>query len=1259
MATSSREFIAPLKRGEDATRWLLQFEAVAAWQEISEENDRQKNALLAMMGTEAFNMVADAIVPKKPAEVSLKDLKEILLEQFQPKKLPIAARFEFSKLRQGEDDIPTYVRKLRAAADDCEFGQELESRLRDQFVFGIANIDALRKMLTEKLSDLTLKKAIEMATAHEAVKKSQKNWQAEPSVCNVAGQEKRSSGFGKKTASLFKLPYEPKKNTKGRVQPDSENCRCCGKRGHLKQSCRFRNESCRVCNKVGHLEAVCRHRHRQNQVRMVESSTDQTPETGKFIFTTWTQDRDDYMVHLNVNGRKIRMKFDTAADITLLGWRDLNGFAEQAELQPCSTSIKDYNGNLIAIKGRCQVQVDHPNFSGSLVAYVVDCEKQNIMGRDWIRTIFPGIDQQISGVCNLVVNFQAHLTLKEGAKAVFQKPRSIPYGLRENVKLELDRLVNDGILKSVQESEWATPIVPIRKPDGRIRICGDYKATVNPQLMDMVSTTPAMEDILNNLHGARYFTTLDLTNAYHQLPLDEQSAKLTTISTPFGLYEYKSLPFGIKQCPSIFQSYLDKTLFGLSNVQSYQDDVIVHTTTKAEHEEAVRAVKARLEQHGLQLNEAKCVYCQEEVKILGLIVSAKGIRPDPQKVRSIKGFQRPKNASELRSFLGMLEFYGRFMKDLSAIRAPLNQLLKSNAQWHWDESQEHAFQELKNALTQDSVLATFDPLVEVTLTTDASPHGIGAVLEQRGRPVLYVSKSLSKAETNYAQIEREALAVIWAVKRLHKFLYGRKFKLVTDNKPLHYIFHQNKTLSSVTAARLQRWAVTLMAYNYEIVHKATSEIPVPDALSRCASSGSEAGHFEVDAMQDCTSDPPVSKDVIREQSKRDPIMKQLFKQVLHGWKRSTRGPLQQYAKVRNDLVIENGLIFKGNRLVIPPSLRKSVLEELHKGHMGKESMKSFARQSVWWSNIDKDIEHFAKACEQCCKGKDYSRPQWQSWPDEIDRWNRVHIDFAGPLSTGAYALVLVDAYSKWPEVHLMQKTTSEETIRRLRRTFSQEGIPHTLVSDNGPQFTSHEFTEWLNNIGCKHVKTPPYHPKSNGIAERFVRTLKNHLRASASNDLQAEVDRFLLQYRNREHPATGLAPAQVMRGGLLKSPIVNLRRDNVWIRNYSDKEILYEPGDICEWFPNSETTVMVRTEEGKQKLCHKEQLKERLVADDAQEIPASTSELGNPADASTKEPSPRSKEADSTPMNPDIDERPKRERKPPERLNFKRLGIPS
>ena len=329
--------------------------------------------------------------------------------------------------------------------------------------------------------------------------------------------------------------------------------------------------------------------------------------------------------------------------------------------------------------------------------------------------------------------------------------------------------------------------------------------------------------------------------------------------------------------------------------------------------------------------------------------------------------------------------------------------------------------------------------------------------------------------------------------------------------------------------------------------------------------------------------------------------------------------------------------------------RSEVLRRLHEGHIGGDAMKSLARQSVSWPSMDRDIAALVKRCDECCKSKNYSKKIPTSWPEETQKWSRVHIDLAGPLDGGHMALVLVDAFSRWPEVHLMSSTTATEVMKRLRRTFSQEGVPNTLVSDNGPQFACEEMEKWLSHIGCKHILTPPYHPRSNGLAERFVRTLKNHIRCGRGKDLQSVVDRFLLQYRNSSHSTTGVAPAVLMRGKLLRSPITALSGigDKVWVRKHLDKDQPWKDAEVIGL--EGRSLLKVLDEDSRTQRFHVEDTKERvsdlLVPSDE---PSKTSDFPEPA-------TPKEQIVDGsedTPVREEQRDHPQRIRKKPQCLGI-------
>lgn len=1183
MATKGT-WMEPLATNSNVSRWIQRFEAMMEWEAL--DDTKKKHALLASIGETAFNLLADSMLPDKPADKSYKELKQLIIEQVQPPKLPIAARYEFYQLRQGQDDVATFLRKLKHASEECAFGCQLEDHLRDQFVIGLSSKEALKRMLTEKLTALNLEKAVEIAMAYEAVQMSQ---------CRM-----KTIGINDEIHAINRhhkqrTPWKWNRNN----SQSSQNCRCCGKLNHQKSECRFKEYKCNNCGKVGHLKVICRS---QTKASSISSKAKVNQVNEDVIFAI---NEGQFHKIAMINGRKVKMVFDTGADVSLINERVFNalGGMDEIPLQSRPVQVKSYGGNEIQMIGEGMVNVQGPNQELQLPVIVIKGTSPCIFGGNWIRAIYPEFS------VNALQQLQASLQLKENAKPIFTKPRQLPYGLKDAVKDELMRMVNDGTLIKVEQSEWATPIVPIKKPDGRIRICGDFKVTLNRYLADMVTTTPSIEDVINSMQGSGWFSELDLRNAYHQLPLDEESSMLTTLSTPFGLFRHTALPFGVKQAPAIFQNAMDKIMMNFSGVQVYQDNIYVHANSRSEHDKILEEVKTQLQRYKFKLNEEKCHFGQQEMTILGTVVNGSTAKPDPARTEAIQKVQRPRNVKDVRSFIGMVEFYGRYVPQLSTLKEPLTKLTRNDQTFVWGPSQQKAFNSLKEAVCQDVTLQLFDPNKEIYLKCDASPVGIGAVLEQDNRPVLFISKTLSSAERNYAQIEREALGLVWAVKRLHKYLFGRKFFLITDNEPLKFIFNPTKAIPTVAAARIQRWALFLMSYDFVIKRISSSENVVADWLSR-QSIQDQSQTFDIHNVQEEYVNIPVDKSRVLRYSKQDPVIRKLYACVRNGWKSCNNTSIRKYAPYRQEFTIDQSLLYRGQRLLIPKAIQSEVLDSLHEGHPGIAAMKAMARQCVWWLGIDKAIETKNRHCKNCCMAKGNNRSNWIGWPAESKPWQRVHIDFAGPLRNGQYALIMVDAYTKWPEIHLMSKITSSETIKRLRRTFSQEGVPPVLVSDNGPSLVSSEMEKWLSAIGCHHLRSPPFNPRSNGIAERFVRTFKEHLRAEGPNrPIQAAVDKILLTYRNTPHSSTGESPAKLMKGRVLRTTLTSLSSvgDKLWVRNYSQIE------DAGPWKPGTvvglEGQRIIKVDvDGEVQRRHVDQTKKRTEEEISSEVSTSPDE---------------------------------------------------
>ena len=733
---------------------------------------------------------------------------------------------------------------------------------------------------------------------------------------------------------------------------------------------------------------------------------------------------------------------------------------------------------------------------------------------------------------------KAHLSVDKSVTPIFCKARPVPFALKKDIEKQLEKSVNEGVLVPVQYSHWAAPIVPIHKPDKSIRLCADYKVTVNKAIHRDKYPIPTIADLYAGLCRGKQFSKLDLSQAYHQIQVDDESCAALTMNTHRGLFRPTRLPFGVSSAPGIFQRVMDGLLAGLPGVTVYLDDIIVNGETLDTHLDNLRRVFDVLLKNGLRLKRNKCVFLADSVTYLGHQIDATGLHPVKDKVEAVEKVPQPKDKSELRAFLGMLNHYRHFLPNLSHEMQPLFELLKKNVVWRWTEKQQSAFDRAKKMLTSADVLVHFNPTIPVILECDASSQGIGAVLLHRfhdgERPIAFASRSLNPAEKRYSQIEREALAIIFGVKRFHKYIYGLDFILRSDHKPLLQLFGEHKGVPLMTSARIQRWAIALSAYTYRFEFRKGTQIPSADALSRLPLPTSPATvplPAEMVHLMEVLDECITYKEIAKETAK-DSLLTSVMRMVQGCWPSSCPSPeLMPFFRKRLELSSVHGVLLCGNRAVIPPKYRSNLLQQLHDCHPGVSRMKSYARSYFWWPGMDKEIEELGLSCPECCENRD-APPQapLQSWTWPTRPWTRLHIDHAGPVNGRTY-LVLVDAHSKWVEIDIVPSTSSRATIRVLRKIFSVHGLPLQIVSDNAAGFTSDEFAAFLEKNGISHLRAPPFHPSTNGLAERFVRTFKTALKRK-SPDLDCEVflSRFLFKYRNTPHQTTKLSPAELLLG---------------------------------------------------------------------------------------------------------------------------------
>lgn len=631
--------------------------------------------------------------------------------------------------------------------------------------------------------------------------------------------------------------------------------------------------------------------------------------------------------------------------------------------------------------------------------------------------------------------------------------------------------------------------------------------------------------------------------AFNQLLLDEDSAKLLVLNTHRGLLGTNRLCFGVKTAPAQFQAAIDKILTGIPHVFCYIDDILVATDSIEEHLHTLKSIFKRLAEFNVKLNGDKCQFFRSKIQYLGHNLSADGIRPIQQKVEAILKAPRPKDVSELKSLLGLINYYGKFLPDLATLLQPMYALLHHSAKWVWSRECERALKEVKELLVGDNVLVHFDQNKPLVLGVDASPYGLGAVLSHKmpdgsERPIAFASRTLSTPEKNYPQIEKEGLAIIFGIKKFHLYLYGRKFTLVTDHQPLTRIFGPKTGIPLLAAARMQRWSLILSGYDYDIVYRSSGDNANADLLSRLPLRDIvDVDSDESYVFHTAVNDLPITAKRIADATAKDQTLVKVYEYTMSGWPGScNESDLQPYWKICHELTVDDGCLLWGRRVIIPQSLRDCMLSELHECHPGMTRMKALARSFVWWPGIDPDIEDRVRSCNACIniQGSPKAVPLLL-WPWATEPWQRIHIDFAEVK--GQQFLIVVDSHSKWLEVFSMESTTATVTIAAIRNLFARYGLPQVVVSDNGPQFISKEFKDFLKQNSVKHTLCPPYHPASNGLAEKHVQTFKHMFRKQEGNDVQFKVANVLFRYRNIPHTTTGKTPAELF---LKRSPTTRL-----------------------------------------------------------------------------------------------------------------------
>nr|XP_034833643.1 uncharacterized protein K02A2.6-like [Maniola hyperantus] len=1124
-------------------------------------------------GAEVFETFLALITPRKASDVTFVEIEAILTKHYSPKPNEISMSYKFDTRNQNtNENASEYIAQLRKISSKCNF-MELERMLRDRLVCGMKDRRLQYELL--KKDNLRYQDVVDAMLAAETAGKDCHMIQSSTSTdssCTSSNGAAATTNQGSSVEAMDINAVQTKTNIR--------LCYRCGDRHG--GECRFVNATCRFCKKIGHIEKICLLKKKSKKSINFTDDEIATHLNGLYSIQCDTKVAP-FVVEVLLEGIPVILQVDTGASFSIVNertWKKIKCQNLHIILQPVSLTLRTWTETPVMLLGQTKLQVQYKDIKCTLNIIVAKGGGPNLLGRDWLTPLnialninfmsnsdLMNIDKTISKYSDIFRDGLGTFTgdpitihLKPDATPRFLKARPVPYAIKAKVEKEIDRLVAEGVLRPLSFSEWATPVVPIIKKSGDVRLCGDYRSTVNQGTESDTYPMPTANEVFATVAGAKFFTTLDLDRAYTQVKVSDSTSKILTLNTCKGLYSVHRLPFGVKACPGIFQRLMTALLAGIHGVAVLIDDIIVSGPTMLLMQQRLEAVLNRIQKAGFHLNKTKCKFAQEKVEFLGFVINGEGIHPAPSKVEAVLKTPEPKSVQELQAFLGLYNFYERFIPHKATLLEPLHRLLDKSQKWRWTEREQEAFSKAKQMLTFNTTLVHYDLNKPLILTCDSSEYGVGAVLSHvmedgQERPIAMSSRTLNTHERRYSQLDKEATAIMFGIKKFHNYLAGRSFTVITDHKPLLGIFDPKRPMPSILSPRLTRISIALTAHDYNIAYRPGTQIANADGLSRWPLPVPELEEeplYEILLMAEKLEDFPYSAVEIASETKKDQTLSRVVHFLQCGWpNKVTDRNLRTYWLHRTELSLQDGCVLLGCRVVIPQPLRQNILHMLHTTHNGIVHTKALARSYVWWPQLNEDIDELVSNCARCLENRHMPPKSSHEWVIPSRPWSRIHIDFAGPFMNKNFFIV-VDAFSRWPEVLMVNNTNSTTVIHHLRNLFATHGICETLVSDNATSFVSSEMKSFLESNKIKHVTSAPYHPATNGLAERMVQTVKEKLR-KMEGPWEIKIPNMLLGLRVTPCCTTKKSPAELLMNRRLRTLMDTLHPDNIQHRRIENQ----------------------------------------------------------------------------------------------------------
>ena len=1178
---------APLKvRGSLAQSWRDWRQQWNAYLTVMRLHDQQDDYLVALflscigpVGTRIYNGLPFANEDDKQ---TLRCVLRLFDEKCIGEINPIYERYVFTCRNQTPDeDFEQFLTDIRQLIDRCDYGALTDDLLRDRIVHGIRDEPLRQRLLSKK--DLTLEKCIlicrsyqntarQMSVMRQAGGDSHKTPDDESLHAFQHGRTHKGKPKAQRKAAdtASECRNCGGSHDRGKCSAFGKTCGHCGKANHYTRVCRSKQRGEPAVRQMCEDTVATLSDSDDEEVIMhltLESSDDESVATVNAM-----RDVDDKFPKkletiLDVNGRQVRFQLDTGAGCNTIRECDL---PEDARIARTNKVLRLYDKSTVPPAGECEFRVRYINgkrwYRGKFLVVrdapvsILGSSASIQMGFLKVRPQFlhavtateqvkPGTPVSLSKE-DLLRKYPAvfedklgtfpgeeTLELDPSVQPVKLPTRRPPIALKERFRAELQRLEKQGVISPVtRPTDWVSAPVIIPKPNGSIRLCLDPKP-LNRALKRSHYHMPTLEDILPELDTPKVFSVADVRNGFWHVLLDAFSRSLTTFGTPFGRYQWNRLPFGIAPAPEIFQRRLLQCLEGLTGVYVVADDILIvgdgptESAATADHDRKLVQLLERCAQLHIQLNLDKLQLRVSSVAYLGHLLTTAGLKPHPKKVAAVADMPPPTDVHGVRRILGVVNYLSRFVPHL-ALCDPLRKLTHQDASWQWTEGEQAAFERIKTAISSEPVVLRFyKPTEKLTLQCDASDVGMGAALLQNGQPLAYASAAFTSTQRAYAQIEKELLAIVFGLEHFHQYTFGRVVHVESDHKPLEAI--SRKPLHSAPR-RLQRMLLRLHNYDTVIEYRKGADLHIADTLSRAyLASVTHTEEFVsfMDELAHTTSghDVNLSRPAlcdIRRHTQDDDSLQALIRVLRSGWpdsKRSLPVTLTPYFAVRDQLVEQDGIIYKGQCVLIPEKMRTATLQKLHASHIGINGCVRRATDVLYWPGL---TSHLKATLQQCdiCRSYDLrqSKESFISHAVPNRPWAKVGADLF--QFRGKEYLVLSDYFSNYVEVEKLPTTDSAAVVRALKRQWARHGIPDLLVSDNGPQFSSSTFRTFAAAWGFLHVTSSPGYPQSNGKAENAVRTVKRLWRKAE----EAGEDKWLalLDWLNTPSEHTRSSPAQ-------------------------------------------------------------------------------------------------------------------------------------